>query len=302
MGLRVAPTRPRAACAVALVACLAGCATIEHSWTLSEVAGRTLSTRGGEGSKRLQAEVEVDATLRDFVTGNGRPDYLHVVDRMGLYFFYVQEDRAVKFERDLIPPSAVRDLGRIPGSLLKLLPKREVDALVARRETAQRRHESRVATRRPATRRSAPAARDPNGFLSRFDVRAIIGRMREPLTAADAGVSGWRSVRFADGVPGSTAKHGAASYEVRPDRLVMAMNISGKRTTPPPQARLEVMRVNSAVFGAHAKAVTQHVMSLMGRVASDRSGRSPAAQRIRGRLVRIDRIPSSGLLVYAVRP
>jgi hypothetical protein len=301
MGPRSARFPLLARVAAVLMGTLLGCATIEHSMSISEVAGRTLSTRGGDGAARLQAEMEVDATLRDFVAGNGRPDYLHVVDRMGLYFFYVREDRAVKFERELIPPSTVRDLGRIPGSLFKLLPKRDVDSLVARREVEQRQHEARAAAK-PRRRRAAPAARDPSGFLSRFDVREITGRMREPLTAADPGVSGWRNVRFSDGVSGSTAKRGGTRYEVRPDRLVVAMSISSARKTPPPQARLEVMRVNSAVFGAHAKAVTEHTMKLMTGVASDRTGRSPAAQRIRGRMVRIDRVPQTGQIVYVVRP
>jgi hypothetical protein len=301
MGLR-AFLPPLRAYAVALAVCLCACATIEHSLSIPEVAGRTLSTRTLEGGERLQAEMEVDVTVRDFVRANGQPGYVHVVDRMSLYIFYVSEDRAVKFERDLLPPSTVRDLGRIPGSLFKLLPKRDVDGLLARRQVEQRRHKAASARQRRSNPRPAPAARAPGGFLSRFDVRTITGRMRLPLSAADSGVSGWRAVKFSDGVSGSTAKHGETRYEVRPDRLVVAMTISGKRTTPPPQARLEVWRANSAVFGAHAKAVTEHVMRLVQQVASDRSGRTPVAQRIRGRDVRIDRVPNSSLLVYAVRP
>ena len=43
-------------------------------------------------------------------------------------------------------------------------------------------------------------------------------------------------------------------------------------------------------------------MKLMERVAADRSGRSPVAERVRGRQLRIDRVPASGLLVYVIRP
>ena len=102
--------RTRGALALLFALALAGCATLEHGMSVSQVAGRTLSTRGAEGAERLRAELEVDVTLRDFVERYGRPDYLHVVDRMSLYFFYVKDDMAAKFERDLLPPSVARKL------------------------------------------------------------------------------------------------------------------------------------------------------------------------------------------------
>ena len=271
--------------------------------SVAQVAGRTLPTRGAEGAERLRAETEIDVTLRDFVDANGRPDYIHVIDRMSLYFFYTADDRAVKFERDLLPPSTTQDLGRIPGTLLKLLPRREVEEIQARRATVQERHEVAETARLRASPRTMPAARSASGaYVSRFDVVEIVERLRPPLTAADPGINGWRSVKFADGVSGSHAKVGSTRWEVRADRIVVAMPIAATRTTPPPQVRIEVLRANGAVFGAHAEAVTDHVMGLIARVAADRSGRTPAAQRIRGRQVRIDRVPATGMLVYAVRP
>ncbi len=225
----------RATCILAFGVWLAGCATLQHSLSVGEYAGRTLSTRGGDGATRLEAELEVDATLRDYVAANGRPDYLHVVDRMGLYFFYVADDRAVKFERDFLPPSVARDLGRIPGTLLKMLPKREVDAIVARRSAAKRRDASRQT--RPRRARPAPVPAAParsGGYLSRsFDVKTIIARLRPPLTAADPGVSGWRKVQFSDGVMGSTAARGSHRYEVRRDRLVLAIAMPAARVALP---------------------------------------------------------------------
>jgi hypothetical protein len=292
----------RCAPVLALAAGLAGCATLEHSMSVAEVAGRTLPTRSGAGAQRLQAEAEMDVVLRDFVAANGRPEYIHVVDRMSLYFFYVADDRAVKFERDLLPPSTVQDLGRIPGTLLKMLPKRDVDQIQARRATVQQRHEVVENARLRSQPKQAPAARSGSAYVGNFDVVEIVERLRPPLTAADDGVRGWRTVTFADGVRGSQAKVGSTRWEVRSDRIVVAMPMAASRATPPPQARIEVLRANGAVFGAHAEAVTDHVMKLAERVAADRSGRSPAAERIRGRLVRIDRVPSDGMLVYSVRP
>lgn len=297
---------PRAAIAralsvLALAVGLSACATLEHSMSVSEFAGRTLSTRGAEGAERLRAELEIDATLRDFVEKYGRPDYLHVVDRMSLYFFYVEQDMAAKFERDLLPPSSAQRLGRIPGSLIDLLPQREVDALTARRAQAKRADARRQAAR-PIVRKPAPAPAARGYSLNTFDVRQVVERLRPPLTAADPGVDGWRSVRFSDGVSGSLAKVGGTRYEIRADRLLLSMHLDAGRSAPPGQARLEILRLNSAIFGAHAKAVTEHVMPLVARVASDRSGRTPVAQRVRGRLIRIDRVPAQSALVYTISP
>ena len=135
-----------------------------------------------------------------------------------------------------------------------------------------------------------------------FDVKTIVERLRPPLTAADPGGSGWRKVRFSDGEAGSTATHGRNRYEVRRDRLVLAMAISATRSAPPSDARFEVQRLNGTVFGAHAAVVTEQVMAFMKRVSADRTGRTPMAQRIRGRMVRVDRVPKTGLLVYSIRP
>ena len=161
---------------------------------------------------------------------------------------------------------------------------------------------SRHAAREAASpkRRPTPAAPSPGAYVGSFDVREIIARLRPPMTAADAGVTGWRQVRFADGVTGGTAMSGSTRYEVRPDRLVVAVPIRAARSSAPPGARVAVVRVNNAIFGAQAGAVSERVMALVKRVAADRSGRTRFAQRIRGRDVRVDRVASSGLLVYAV--
>jgi hypothetical protein len=287
---------------LALLAGLPGCATLKNSMSVSQVAGRTLSTRSAEGAERLRSEMEVDVTLRDFVEKYGRPDYLHVVDRMNLYFFYVDDDMAAKFERDLIPPSTAQRLGRIPGSLIDMLPKREVDKLTARRAQAKRADARRQAAH-PRRLAPAPAARAPSGIsLNSFDVRKVVERLRPPLTAADPGVGGWRSVRFSDGTTGRLAKVGGTKYEVCPNRLVLSMRIDSRRTRLPGQARLEILRLNGAIFGTHARSVTEQVMPMVKRVAADRSGRTPLAQRVRGRMIRVDRVPRTGLLVYSIRP
>lgn len=297
MGLRHALARSLLGPGALLLA-LGGCATIEHSMSVGEVAGRTLSTRGAEGAERLRKEIEIDTGIRDFVEKYGRPDYIHVVDRMNLYLFYVDDDMAAKFTRDLIPPSVAQRLGRIPGSLIDMLPKREVDKLVARREAAQRQY-ARTAKR--PVRKPAPASVAPSGLsLSTFDVREIVERLRPPLTAADAGVNGWRKVRFSDGATGRAATKGSTRYEVRTDRLVVAFRMGSTQSALPGSARIEVLRLNSAVFGLHAQSVTDQMMPIVKRVAADRSGRSPQARRVRGRVVRVHRYPSNGLLVYSI--
>jgi hypothetical protein len=80
------------------------------------------------------------------------------------------------------------------------------------------------------------------------------------------------------------------------------MRIDSRRTRLPGQARLEILRLNGAIFGTHARSVTEQVMPMVKRVAADRSGRTPLAQRVRGRMIRVDRVPRTGLLVYSIRP
>ncbi|MGH0029231.1 MAG: hypothetical protein ACQGVC_05540 [Myxococcota bacterium] len=287
------------ALALGIAVGLLGCATIEHSMSVSDVAGRTLPVRGAEGAERLRSEIEVDETIRDYVARHGKPDYLHVVDHMSLYFFYVKEDMAVKFERDLIPPSTARRLGRIPGSLMGMLPRRDAEALVARRKAARR--TVRRTTPRPAVRKAAPAAQAPTGLsLSTFNVRKVVARLSPPRTAADAGIGGWRSVKFSDGVSGQIASAGGTRYEIRRDRLVLALRLRGGRA--PGEARLEVLRLNSATFGAHAESITRQMLPALARVAADGSGRTRVAERVRGRLVRIDRLGARGEVVYTILP
>jgi len=278
-----------------------GCAAVEHARDTSAYVGRTLAAGHGDGAARLGAEAKLDPTLRDYVTEHGRPDYLRVMGRQKVYFFYTRSDTAVMFERELAE-SQVTELGHIPGSMLKLLPPAEAKRISEQR--AERGRRAKVRARAQARARPAPAAPAPGAgtYFGAFDAREIVERMTPPMTAADPGVRGWRQSRLADGRRSFAAKVGGTRYEVRPDRVVMSSAIATKRRSLPTSARLGVSRVNQAIFALRAEAVTEVVLPLAARVSKDASGRTRFDKRVAGRTVRIVRDAKRGRLVYSVHP
>jgi hypothetical protein len=282
----------------------------EHGYETANYANRALATRGTDGGRRLQAEADLDRTVRNWMVDHGRPEYLFVVSRWKLYFFYTELDEAVMFERELIARSLATELGRIPGHLLKNLPRKEREKVTARRNAKSRTAKARALrakAARPsrATSSRTPAARAPasgGNYTSSFDLEQIVTRLRPPLTAADPGVGGWRQGRLSDGRRLFTAKAGSTRYEVRPDRVAAATDMSAKTRRLPAAARLAVTRINGAIFGVRAEAVTQATLKLAEQVSKDPSGRTRFAKRIHGRTVQITRVPAQGVFVYSIHP
>ena len=130
------------------------------------------------------------------------------------------------FERVLMEPSQVTELGRIPGSLLKLLPAETQKQVEARRASEQRRAQAKtrrahaqIARSGAAQASSAAAAIAPGGnYIGGFEVDEIVARMRAPRTAADPGVPDWRASRVRGGTA-YTAQVGRTQYEVGPERV-----------------------------------------------------------------------------------
>jgi hypothetical protein len=290
-----------------LIGLAVGCAAIEHGYQAQEYAGEPLSPTSGRGAQRFLAEVQLDKTIAAYVAEHGRPEYFYIVDRQKLYFFYTKTDKAAMFERILLEGSQVNELGRIPGSLLKLLPKQTVDQIEARRAGEQRRAQTKARSTRARIARSKPrspgaAAIAPGGaYLRGFDASEIVARMREPMTAADPGVPEWRESRAGGGVA-YTAKVGRTHYEVAEERVAFTVFLSASRGQLPASARLAIERVNSAIFAAKADAVTQHMMSLAERAVADLSGRTTFAERVAGRTIRVGRRVEAGVLAYSIHP
>ena len=279
-----------------------GCVAFEHGMQASAVAGRPLSTTTPEGARRLALESELDATVDDWLRRNGKPDYLYVASRSRVYLFYLEPDRAAMFERDLAT-SEVVDLGRTPGSLLRLLPEAEAKRIVARRRAATR--SARARASRPARREAAPgpAAIAPNGtYFGSFDVARVADRMREQRSAADPGVRHWRKSQLANGDQRWWSEVGGARYEVRPDAVAVATTLAAGSRGVTRVARAGVLRINTAVFAVKGEAVTQTVLPFLRSVAADASGRTAIARRVEGRTVRVQRLPAQGLLVYSIHP
>lgn len=297
-----------AALVAASILVAAGCGPLEHARTVDEYARRSLSTQSASGTKRLQIESDYDGSVRDFIERHGRPDYLYVADRNRLYLYYTPQDMAAIIIRDLLPPGKVTKMGRIPGSLLTLLPPREIDRILTRRAIRKEQRERRVAaTRRGRADRSRPPPAAPlptpreDGWSSRgFDVDAIVARLRVPMSAADPGVSGWRRGGSVGGTAVRTARSGNTRYEVLPDRVTVAIAIANRSVGTPPRLRVACVRINNAIFGTRASGVSGAVEPLVERVSRDPSGRTRILRRIAGRTVNVKRIPGQGLLVYSV--
>jgi hypothetical protein len=308
-GFRSRRALERIACAV-LVVCALGCAAIDHGYKAQQYAGVPLSPTKGRGAERWPAELQLDETLRSYVSDHGTPDYFYIIDRQKLYIFYTGTDKAAMFERILMEPSQATELGRIPGSLLKLLPETTRNEVEARRANVQQRAQTKArrASERIAhgSRRtvgsSAAAAIAPGGqYVGGFEVSDIVARMRAPRTAADPGVPDWHASRVRGGTA-YTAKVGRTEYEVGPERVAFTVYLSASRAELPGSARLAIERINSAIFAAKADAVTNQMMDLAERAVADRSGRTNFSQRVAGRTIRIGRSLESGVFVYSVHP
>jgi hypothetical protein len=282
---------------------LPGCAAIEHGMSAKEVAGRPLSLRGAEGRQRLGAEAALDSTVKAWLREHPKPDYLYVESRMRIYLFYLKPtDRVVMFERDLTE-SRVSDLGRIPGSLLRMLPAGEAERVVASRKASMQRAKAKQAREWAARPAPAPAAAAPSGtYFGSFDVSAISERMREQRTAADPGVRSWRRTKLEDGRQRLFAKLGGTRYEVRPDAVTVATAASAKTRGLTRSMRMGLARVNRAVFPHKGDAVTETMLPFAKQVMADVSGRTRVARRVAGRTIRIERRPSDGLVVYSIQP
>jgi len=297
----------RTACALALGLAL-GCAAIDHGYKAQQYAGVPLSPTKGRGAERWPDEVKLDETLASYVAEHGQPDFFYIVDRQKLYVFYTGTDQAAMFERVLMEPSQMTELGRIPGSLLKMLPAQTQKQVETRRASEQRRAQTKTRRAQAQIARSArggsrggPAAVAPGGaYIGGFEVAEIVARMRAPRTAADPGVADWRESRTRGGVA-YTAHVGRTQYEVSSERVAFTVSVSASPKLPG-SARLAIGRVNDAIFAAKAEAVTDQMTELAERVAEDRSGRTSFAKRVAGRTIRIGRRVDTGVFVYSIHP
>jgi hypothetical protein len=297
----------RIACAWLAAAAL-GCAAVEYGYKAQEYAGVPLQPSKGRGAERFAAELQMDETLANYVSEHGRPDYYYIVDRQKLYFFYTGTDSAAMFERILMEPSQVTDLGRIPGSLLKMLPEATQKQVEARRAGEQRRAQTkarharaRIARSQPRTATSAAAIAPGGNYIGGFEVDEIVARMRAPRTAADPGVPDWHESHVRGGVA-YTAKVGPTQYEVGPERVAFTVSLPASRAELPGSARLAMERINDAIFAAKAEAVTTQMMDLAERAVADRSGRTSFSQRVAGRTIRIGRRLDTGVFAYSIHP
>jgi len=281
---------------------LVACSAVEHGYRAGDVAGRTLALGDAVAAERLQMEIAYDPTVEAFIASSGRPNYLHVLDRDHLYLFYLADDRVAIVVREGRPPGEISEHSPIPGHFFRLLPAAETRRIEAARAAHKAAHPR---ARRAPRRASVPASPGPNSGaalgLTGFDLETLIARFRQPMSAADPGVSGWREVARADGGRSGIARAGNTEFEIRPDFVSAATKLAPSSRRVSSEVRSGYVRVNRAVFGTRAQAISDGVAGLVDQVAADPSGRTRIARRIAGRTVRILRDPQRGLLVYGVQ-
>jgi hypothetical protein len=295
-----------AAARAALVAvglAVVACSAIEHGYRTGDVSGQTLAMADAAAAERLRIESAYDRAVGEFVASAGRPDYLHVLDRDHLYLFYLKDDRVAIVVRDGKPPGAISEQSPIPGHFFRLLPAHETQRIEAARAAYKAAHSK---PRRAPRTASAPASpvRDTNAAalsLSGFDLETLIARFKQPMSAADPGVSGWREIQLDGGGRSGVARAGNTEFAIRPDFVSAATRVTPSIRRTPPEVRNSYVRVNRAVFGTRAHAISEGVASLVDQVVADPSGRTRIARRIAGRTVSVVRDTERGLLVYGIR-
>ncbi len=285
---------------------LASCSAVQHGYRLGDVVARSLSTATPEGEQRLALELEYDSAVRDIVTRKGRPEWLHIVSRDQLYLYFTSRDEVVVITRAMVPPGEVRIYERTPGFLLSLLPKPAVDALQAERSARALARNPRPTGAGRGRRQSAPPAAidrgqtDSSVSFQSFDAKAIVRRLRTPLSAADPGVTQWRTGKMPDGNPAQIATSGTTRYVVRSEVITVSAPIAPRRRTAPDKANHAIHRINQAVFGSRADAFERRIEPLVSQVAADTSGRTRIHRSIGVRTISVTRDTQQGLLIYSV--
>jgi len=281
---------------------LGACSAIEHGYRTGEVAGRTLPMNSMAAEERLQMEIEYDSAIGELIASDGRPKYLHVLDRDHLYLFYLDEDRVAIVTRGGKPPGDVSRKSPIPGHFFRLLPAKETERIQAARAAYKAAHPAAPRSKRthsvPASPKPAPSAAVLQ--FTGFDLKTLIARFRRPMSAADAGISGWREVALADGSRSGVARAGPTEFQIRPAFVSAATSQARSSRRTSNAVRTSYVRVNRAVFGTRAHSISEGVAALVDKVARDPSGRTRIERRIAGRTVRIARDPQRGLLIYQV--
>ncbi len=97
--------------AVALLTCAAGlqglgCSGLVHGYTQASYEGQVLRCDSEGGARRLEIEMNYDATIRNWVN-QSKPDYLLVKSGSEVELFYIGDGRTVLFKRGFMPESAI---------------------------------------------------------------------------------------------------------------------------------------------------------------------------------------------------
>ena len=82
-----------------LLLMLTGCAATRHGGTTEYFEGFLVPVSSRPGAMRLQAEMDYDSTVRDFVSGKGKPDYIFVINRNQVKLVYMQPKEVATFTR-----------------------------------------------------------------------------------------------------------------------------------------------------------------------------------------------------------
>ena len=103
-----------------LIPILAGCAGFRHGSTLANFQGIVVPVASKPGASRLQTEMDYDRTVQTYVSAQGQPDYIYVIDTRTVLLIYKKEGRVARFERPWHSPMSKVSVNEgIPPDLLE---------------------------------------------------------------------------------------------------------------------------------------------------------------------------------------
>jgi len=106
-----------------LSGCEAMSSHIQFQETNHHYLERMLDVHSIDGAKRLKLESNFDPKLKEYVTSNGKPDYIYPISRFESFFVYLKSEKCVHLERSFWSHhSQITELQATPPEFRAMIP------------------------------------------------------------------------------------------------------------------------------------------------------------------------------------